>query len=93
MKLTEEEFIEAHPGLKGKLMYNIFPELMVKSGDIHETQIDKQIVEKIINEIDKGFREDVKKAAKSGDFMINSMLVGANLHITKQLKKDLGLSK
>lgn len=66
-------------------------EIYYKEEDIQKTQIDKQIVEKFIDKIDKEFREDIKEAAKSGDFIINSMLVGANLYITKKLKKELGL--
>lgn len=93
----EEEFPDLRDKVKEIKTYsyndphNIDFDKVVLIEDIQKHCIDKKRVAEIIDKIDKDFRDDIKEKAKSGDFVINTMLVGANLHITKQLKKELKL--
>ena len=42
---------------------------------------------KTLKDIEQEWKDDITEKAKSGDFLINTTLVGANLGILKELKK------
>ena len=51
----------------------------------------KQKVRDVIDKVKSEFKKDVEEKAKPGDFLINTTLVGANLYVTEQIKKELQL--
>jgi len=53
--------------------------------------INKQRLREAINKVENQFKKDVELLASSGDFIINSTLVGSNLKVLDDLKKELGL--
>ena len=59
--------------------------------EIQKHCLDKKRIKEIIDKVENDFKKEVNKKAKSEDFLVNTMLVGANLYVIEQIRKELGL--
>ena len=88
--MKEKAFLKKHPGLEGKILGNRFKINVCRINEIHETQIDKQVIEKAIEKIQKFIEENDSKDShgiKLSDF---DKLCFVQADLTK-LKKEFGL--